>query len=207
MPRARGASQQDVPGLAVRRIAVDILDGVLRRRRPLDEQLDGKQAHPGLAALSDRDRALTRRIIATVLRRLGTLRHLLAAFLDRGCPEDAPRVETALLIGAAQILWLDVPDHAAVDLAVRIVQSDRRGGRYAGLVNAVLRRVTQDGAERIAQGQPTRRDAPAWMMQRWTRAYGKTTANAIADANAQESALDLTVKGDAEAWATRLRGR
>src|SRR5712691_9312730 len=70
-------------------------------------------------------------------RRLGTLRHLLGLCLERGIPRDAPRVETALLIGAAQILWLDVPDHAAVDLAVRLVQSDRRGARYAGLVNAV----------------------------------------------------------------------
>src|SRR5262249_47403020 len=68
-------------------------------------------------------------------------------------------------------------------------------------------RVTRAGAGRIARAQPTRRDAPAWMMQRWTRTYGKTTANAIADANAQESALDLTVKSDPEAWATRLRGR
>src|SRR3979490_1729874 len=80
MNRSRVAFQPEVPGLAARRVAADILDGVLHRGRPRDEQLDGKQAHPGLAALSDRDRALARRIIATVLRRLGTLRHLLAAF-------------------------------------------------------------------------------------------------------------------------------
>jgi len=207
MARPRLAPQPEVPGLAARRVAADIVDGVLRRGRSLDEQIDGKQAHPGFAALPDRDRALARRIIATVLRRLGTLRHLLSEFLDRGCPDDAPRVETALLIGAAQILWLDVPDHAAVDLAVRIVQGDRRGGRYAGLVNAVLRRVAQDGAERVAKAHATRHDAPAWLMQRWTRTYGKTIANAIIDANAQESALDLTVKSDPEGWATRLRGR
>ena len=211
MARPRLAPQPEVPGLAARRVAADIVDGVLRRGRPLDEQIDGKQAHPGFVALPDRDRALARRIIATVLRRLGTLRHLLSAFLDRGCPEDAPRVETALLIGAAQILWLDVPDHAAVDLAVRIVQSDRRAGRYAGLVNAVLRRVTQEGAERIAQDQSAdaapRYDAPPWLMQRWIRTYGKATAHAIADALGHEPSLDLTVKSDPEAWAARLRGR
>ena len=60
-----------------------------------------------------------------MLRRLGTLRHLLGLHLERGLPADAPRVETALLIGAAQILLLDVPDHAAVDLSVRLVQADR----------------------------------------------------------------------------------
>ena len=95
---------------------------------------------PSFAALADRDRALMRALVASVLRRLGTLRHLIGRRLARGLPADAPRVETALLIGAAQILWLEVPDHAAVDLAVRLVQADRRAARYAGLVNAVLRR-------------------------------------------------------------------
>ena len=105
MPRARVAPQQDVPGLAARRIAADILDGVLRPKRQLDEQLDGKQAHPGLAALADRDRALVRRLVATVLRRLGTLRHLLRGVLDRGFPNDSPRIETVLLVGTPETLW------------------------------------------------------------------------------------------------------
>ncbi|MGH6770014.1 MAG: transcription antitermination factor NusB, partial [Xanthobacteraceae bacterium] len=113
------ARTSDPPGLAARRIAAEMLEGVLRRGRPLDEQLEG--AHQGFAALADRDRALARHLVATVLRRLGTLRHLLGMFLDRGIPSsEAPRTETALLIGATQILWLDVPDHAAVDLAVRL---------------------------------------------------------------------------------------
>ena len=121
--RSVGVMPADPAGLAVRRLAADILDNVLRRRRPLDEQLQNKlQEHE---TLSERDRALVRALMATVLRRLGTLRHLLRGFLDRGLPAAAPRVETALLIGAAQILWLDVPDHAAVDLAVRLVQADR----------------------------------------------------------------------------------
>src|SRR6476619_7075541 len=168
MARARTSPQPEVPGLAARRIAADILDGVLRRRSPLDEQLSGKTAHPGLPGLPDRDRALMRRLVATVLRRLGTLRHLLGGFLDKGFPADAPRAETILLIGAAQILWLEVPDHAAVDLAVR------RAARYAGLVNAVLRRVTQNRAA-IDLGESTR-DTPDWLLKRWTAHYAAETA-------------------------------
>ena len=132
----------DPPGLAVRRIAADILDGVLRRRRPLDEQLEGAQVHPGLAgARRPRPRAGPRRW-SWPPRCAGSARCAIcsACCLERGLPKDAPRVETALLIGAAQILFLDVPDHAAVDLAVRLVQADRHGAHFAGLVNAVLRR-------------------------------------------------------------------
>jgi 16S rRNA (cytosine967-C5)-methyltransferase len=205
MARPRTSPQPEVPGLASRRIAADILDGVLRRRIPLDEQFSGKNAHPGLQALAERDRALARRLTATVLRRLGTLRHLVGGFLEKGFPADAPRAETILLLGAAQILWLEVPDHAAVDLSVRLAQADRRAGRYAGLVNAVLRRVAQQGA--TASFDDISRDTPEWLLKRWTGIYGSDTARAIAAANGHEPALDLTVKQDTESWAERLRGR
>ena len=203
MNRSRTERFRDPPGLAARRVAAEILEGVLRRGRPLDDQLE---SHPGLASLADRDRALARRLIATVLRRLGTLRHLLSLFLAQGAPANAPRVETALLLGAAQILWLDVPDHAAVDLAVRIAQADRRAGHYAGLVNAVLRRVAKEGPPHLAGIDSADFDTPPWLMQRWVRTYGAETARAIARANGQEPALDVTVKSDPESWAARLRG-
>ena len=167
MARPRTSPQPEVPGLAARRIAADILDGVLRRRIALDEQLSGKAAHPGLATLADRDRALMRRLTATVLRRLGTLRHLLGGFLEKGFPADAPRTETILLIGAAQILWLEVPDHAAVDLSVRLAQADHRAARYAGLVNAVLRRVAQ--SRTTIPAEQVTRDTPEWLLKRWTK--------------------------------------
>jgi 16S rRNA (cytosine967-C5)-methyltransferase len=206
MARPRTSPHPEVPGLAVRRIAADILDAVLRRRIALDEQLSGKGAHLGLAALADRDRALMRRLVATVLRRMGTLRDVLGGFLDKGFPGDAPRTETVLLIGAAQILWLDVPDHAAVDLSVRLAQNDRRASRYAGLVNAVLRRVAQN-RDAILGAPDAARDTPEWLLKRWTCAYGAKTARAIAEANGHEPALDITVKDDPEHWAERLRGR
>ena len=194
------------PGLGVRRVAADIVDGVLRRHRPLDEQLEGASAHPGLAGLADRDRALVRALVAVVLRRLGSLRHLLGLLLERGLPKDAPRVETALLIGAAQILFLDVPDHAAVDLAVRLVQADRNSMHFTGLVNAVLRRLTREGAARLAELDMATLDTPKWLMERWVAAYGEATARAIAAANASEPALDVTVKNDPALWAERLGG-
>src|SRR5262249_43160556 len=179
----------DPPGFASRRIAADILDGVLRRRRPLDEQLEDRAGKPDWAALPERDRALVRALATLVLRRLGTLRHLLQQWLARGLPAGAPRVETALLIGTAQILWLDVAAHAAVDLAVRLVQADGRAARYAGLVNAVLRRAARDGARELAALDTATLDTPDWLMARWMKTYGADTAHAIAVANGREPAL------------------
>jgi 16S rRNA (cytosine967-C5)-methyltransferase len=195
-----------VPGLAARRIAADILDGVLHKQRTLDDQLDGSGAHPALKTLADRDRALMRRLVATVLRRLGTLGHVLSRLLDRGVPTDAPRAQSALLIGAAQILWMDVPDHAAVDLSVRLAQSDRRAAKYAGLVNAVLRRCAREGAALIEEVEAQSLDIPPWLINRWIAHYGEATARAIALAIRHEPSLDITVKSDPAQWATRLHG-
>lgn len=206
MPPARYATPSEVPGLAARRIAADVIDGVLHKHRTLDDQLDGAGAHPGLKHLADRDRALMRRLVATTLRRLGTLGHVLSRLLDRGIPTDAPRAQSALLIGAAQILWMDVPDHAAVDLSVRLVQADRRAAKYAGLVNAVLRRCAREGAGLVEEVKGQSLDIAPWLLARWAAHYGEVTAKDIAAALGHEPSLDLTVKSEPEQWATRLHG-
>ncbi len=203
MPAPNPSPSPPSPGLAARRIAADIIGGVLRQRRPLDELLDRSD----LGALPERDRALVRTIVATVLRRLGALRHLLAVRLERGMPQAAPTVEDILLIGAAQILFLDVPDHASVDLSVRLAQADHHASHYSGLINAVLRKLARDGKSQLAALDAGLLDAPDWLMARWIAHYGEATARAIAAANAQEPALDLTVKSDPKTWASTLNGR
>ena len=89
MNTAPGAPS-DVPGLAARCLAAQALVEVLHRHRPLDGALDHSTL-PGLDALPERDRALVRMIVATVLRRLGSIRALLDRFLARGLPENRAR--------------------------------------------------------------------------------------------------------------------
>src|SRR6202161_841468 len=191
MPPQRFALPSEVPGLAARRIAADILDGVLHKRRTLDEQLDGASAHPGLKTLSDRDRALMRRLVATILRRLGTLGHVLSRLLDRGVPTDAPRAQSALLIGAAQILWMDVPDHAAVDLSVRLVQSDRRAAEYGGRVNGVLCCSAREAQPLIDEVKSKNLDIAPCLFARCSANYAADTASEIAHAIGQDPSLDI----------------
>jgi 16S rRNA (cytosine967-C5)-methyltransferase len=203
-PHEKPADNRAAPGFAARKFAAAALFTVLHRNRALDEILDSAGGLEGLKELPERDRALVRMLTATVLRRLGTLRALIAEFVEKGLPKDAPQVEIALLLGAAQILFLDVPDHAAVDLSVRLA-SGARNARYAGLVNAVLRRVTREGRERYAALDPAL-DAPAWLRERWRAHYGDETAAAIMRAHRQEPPLDLTIKQDPAAWAEKLGG-
>jgi 16S rRNA (cytosine967-C5)-methyltransferase len=101
---------------------------------------------------------------------------------------------------------MDVPDHAAVDLSVRLVQSDRRAAKYAGLVNAVLRRCAREGQPLIDEVKSKNLDIAPWLFARWSAHYGADTASEIAHAIGQDPSLDITAKSDAEQWATRLHG-
>jgi 16S rRNA (cytosine967-C5)-methyltransferase len=144
--------------------------------------------------------------VATNERPLGTLLHFLSRLQYRLITKPPPNTQNYQLIGAAQILWMDVPDHAAVDLSVRLVQSDRRAAKYAGLVNAVLRRCAREGQPLIDEVKSQNLDIPPWLLARWIGAYGETTARQLALAIGYEPSLDITVKSDAVQWASRLHG-
>jgi 16S rRNA (cytosine967-C5)-methyltransferase len=194
----------NVPGLAVRVAAASILRDVVGGGHGLDELFGARAVPSRLAGLDARDRALTRSIVTVALRRLGTIRQSLGALLEQGLPRSAAQIEWTLITAAAQILFLDVPDHAAVDLAVRITRLDPKGTAYAALVNGVLRNLTRQRDDVLARDEALDQDTPAWLAARWRKTYGETLARAIAQANRLEPTLDITVKSDPEYWAAQL---
>jgi 16S rRNA (cytosine967-C5)-methyltransferase len=154
------------PGLAARSVALDVVAGVLRRGRALDDE------RPDLAALDPRDRAFARAIAAATLRRLGQIDALIAACVERPIPPRDALAHDVLRIAAAQLLFLGSPAHAAVDTAVALVRA-RRKERYAGLVNAVLRRLGREGAAMQATQDAALLNTPAWLWRSWSAAYGE----------------------------------
>jgi 16S rRNA (cytosine967-C5)-methyltransferase len=203
---ARPQADGEPPGLAARRTAVSILRQVTERGVPLDALLDEGHGNPHYRALEPRDRALVRAILGAALRRRGEIEVVLAHFLDRPLPEGSGALSAILHVGAAQILFLDIPDHAAVSLAVAQAGADRRTGRARGLVNSVLRRIARERTEILARGGDARANTPGWLFARWTAAYGEAVAAAIAAAHLEPPPLDLSVRADAALWAERLGG-
>ena len=185
--------------VSARLIALDVLDRVLGEARPLEETFAG---HPALALLDPRDRAFARLLVTTVLRRLGQIDALLDRFM-RARPK-AIRVHNLLRLGAAQLLFLDTPAHAAVGETVALASGPHAYAK--GLVNAVLRRVAREGKEDLARQDAPRLNTPDWLWESWKAVYGEPAAHAIADAHLAEPPLDLTVKADPEDWAARLDG-
>jgi 16S rRNA (cytosine967-C5)-methyltransferase len=205
--RSRDAARDAQVGLPARRAAVEVLAAVLTKKQVLDDVLGRSLDTGAMLNLPRRDRALTRAIVATSLRRRGQLDHVLDSFLERGMPANSGTLYAILLSGAAQLIFLKTPAHAAIDLAVRLAQYDSRAKRYDKLVNALLRRVARDGT-RIADGLDAARvNTPDWLWTRWADHYGETRARAIATAHLIEPPLDLSVKSDPQAWAERLGGR
>lgn len=201
---AKPRRRNDRPGIAERRLAVEVVGHVLKARVALDETLDAALAG---ADLDGRDAGLARAIATATFRHLGSIRAALDVLLESGLPAKGGPLEAILLTGATQILDLGVPDHAAVDLAVTLTREDNRSAPYGKLVNAVLRRVARERDAILAARDPLAQDTPDWLAARWIAQYGAETARAIAQANAQEAALDITPKADAAAWAERLGGR
>ncbi|MEC9402345.1 MAG: RsmB/NOP family class I SAM-dependent RNA methyltransferase, partial [Pseudomonadota bacterium] len=112
-----------------------------------------------------------------------------------------------LHVAIAQMLFLDIPDRAAVSLAVDHAGLDRRARPYKGLVNGVLRRLGRERDEVTGDLDPAVLNTPDWLMESWQAAYGVETAREIARAHESEAALDLSVKADPEEWARKLDGQ
>jgi 16S rRNA (cytosine967-C5)-methyltransferase len=163
-----------------REAAFDVLSGVLDRHRPLEEALDALPA-----TIASRDRAAAHRLAAAVLRRMGTLDAVLEPWLHRRPPDPVHHV---LRLGAAGVLLLDTPPHAAVATAVALTRA-RGLAPFAGLVNAVLRRVVTAGPAALAELDGPRLDTPAWLWRSWGSA-----ARAIATAHQHPAPLDLTLR-------------
>ena len=194
-------------GLPARRAAAALLDAVLQKKQPLDDVLARSRDGGLMFDLPVRDRALARAIVGASLRRKGQIDHVLDSFLERGLPARAGTLYPILLSGAAQLLFLNVPPHAAIDLAVRLAQWDPRAKRYDKLVNAVLRRVAEKGSGIAASADAARINTPDWLWKRWVRSWGEERTRAIAAAHLVEPPLDLTVKADPQGWADVLDGR
>ena len=162
-----------------REAAFDLLSAVVDRRRQLEEAL------AALPDMAPRDRAAGHRLAAAVLRRMGTLDAVMEPFLRKEPPDP---VRHMLRIGAAGLLLLETPSHAAVATAVALARA-RNLAPFAGLVNAVLRRVAEHGAAALEELDGPRLDTPAWLWASWGE-----NARAVAVAHQHEAPLDVTLR-------------
>jgi 16S rRNA (cytosine967-C5)-methyltransferase len=132
-------------------------------------------------SLSTMDAAFATELTYGTMRRAGTLDAVISAGAKRDAATLDPPVRAVLRLGAYQLLHMRVPPHAAVSATVDLSR-DVAGPKPAGLVNAVLRRVSEcdwpGWVERLApRGDPLGRLAfergyPRWIASAWLDSLG-----------------------------------
>ncbi len=176
--------------LATRRCALELLDAVLRQKTALDVALERSS---NFAELGMRDRAFARMLVTTTIRRLGQIDDLITFAQERPDALKTDIVRNILRLGITQIFFMNVPNHASVDTCVRLAQ-EKGMSRQSGFINAILRRLTREGSERLACQDASRLNTPEWLLKLWIEDHGLNTAARIAEANMNEAPLDITVK-------------
>ena len=159
--RSPGSARRDVP--SARAVARDALVRIER---------DGAYANLvlpsvlGRCGLDERDRGFVTELVYGVTRMRRALDWLVDRFVNRD-PDLATR--TVLRLGAYQLVWLGTPAHAAVSATVAVAPP-----RTKGLVNAVLRRVSEAG--RDWPDEATRLSYPDWVIDRLRTDLGPEVA-------------------------------
>jgi 16S rRNA (cytosine967-C5)-methyltransferase len=171
-----------------RAAAFDILLKISTTDAHSDELLRSREVD----ALSAQDRGLATTLVLGTLRWQLRLDARIRPLLARPGAKLAPAVETALRLGAFQLLYLDrIPAHAAIGESVELAKT--AGEKYAaGLVNAVLRKIAS--LPRVQLADESIADAyahPAWMVERWVRAYGADAARAVCAFDQEPSGICL----------------
>ncbi len=198
-PRRDGGPQRTPTARALAQRAIYL---IIDRHIPLEDTLTGAEDWMKLAP---RDRAFCRLLVATVLRRLGQIDDIIRQLVQRTPEGKDAYVQQILRVGAAQLLFLETPPHAAIDEAVKMI----RGAGMKAMVNAVLRKVATQRHALLRAQDSERLNLPDWLWCSWCEAYGEANTRAISRAHTFEPPLDMTMRDPStlDIWAERLKGR
>jgi 16S rRNA (cytosine967-C5)-methyltransferase len=135
--------------------------------------------------LEGRDRALAQRLAFGTVQRVRTLDHAIETLGKRPVRKLDPPVRAALRLGAYQLGYSDVAQHAAVNETVELVRRARLE-RAVPFTNAVMRRLSQ-GIEQLLGGSPEDTPAtaalkhsyPDWVAELWWEQFGPDGALAL----------------------------
>ncbi|KAG1715265.1 putative ribosomal RNA small subunit methyltransferase B [Nymphon striatum] len=143
---------------------------------------------------------------ARIVLRLETLRGIERAdrLLEPHLRKNPPlRVRNLLRLATVE-LCTGGAGHGIVNEAVNITAKARKTKHLKGLVNAVLRKIGDEGPDAWNKMRIPR--MPDWLRGPLVDAYGKDVMSAMEAAHFQGAPVDLSCKSDPEKWAETLGG-
>ncbi|MFD0982424.1 RsmB/NOP family class I SAM-dependent RNA methyltransferase [Tropicimonas aquimaris] len=187
--------QQQAGGTAARRLALELVQGVWQERLTLAEM----EAHPHFTEAPPEVRARAGRLARTTLRLAGRADAALKPWLKRN---PKPGVRAILRLATVELLADGAAAHGVVNAAVALAREE--AASTAPMVNAVLRRVAEEGRAGWEATQPQR--LPNWLRGRVGSAYGNARVARMEAAFEQAPPLDITAKAPDAALAEALGG-
>lgn len=181
-----------------RELALNILQGVENRKGYSNYLLnEAYQKYP----LTNQEKALLKEIVGGVLRQRGKLDWALNKLTEQRLKKSHPMTRNILRLGAYQLLFLGgVASYAAVNESVNLARKFGYRGS-TGLVNAVLRRLSQEKESfhfpGLEEGPLTfisvNYSHPEWLVKRWLTRWGAHDTISICQANNQAPVIGLRV--------------
>ncbi|MEP3299184.1 MAG: transcription antitermination factor NusB [Pseudoruegeria sp.] len=190
--------KRPMSGLPARRAVLALLTGVLENGRLLSEMTGEKGP---LERLKPADRARAQRLATGTLRHMEQADKLLGPHLRKRPPLA---VHNVLRLGIYEICADNAAPHGVINDLVEIGGRGRETRHQAGLINAVLRKVAENGPDQWA-GLPSPK-LPKWMRKQMIADYTKPVVEALELAHSRGAPLDISVKHDPDKWADRLDG-
>ncbi|WP_442968959.1 transcription antitermination factor NusB [Psychrobacter sp.] len=130
---------------------------------------------PLLNSLHDGDKGFAHALLLTTLRQWYALARLLDTLADN--PIDEIEVRTTIQVGLAQLLYLEVADHAAIHETVEAAK-EIDFAHATGLINAILRKVAKNPSK-FRKKCDKKHSLPNWLAyqlkQDWSEQYDELT--------------------------------
>ena len=183
-------------GQAVRVVAANLLTHVVDNQANLDDLTDSFRGYAPFLKLEARDQLLAKAIVLATLRNKTRIEECLKKSWQRKPPEKARFLNHVLETAAAQILYMDVPESAAVNVGVTAIRADPRTTRFASFTNAVLRNITRQKTEILAS-YANHSIFSGWMQKMLVRDFGKEKTAQISSVLSLEPVIDLQGNPDA----------
>jgi 16S rRNA (cytosine967-C5)-methyltransferase len=170
-----------------RRAAFDVVLRVFEQDAYADRALVS-----AVDGLDERDRALAQRLAYGTVQRKRMLDFGIEQLGKRPVRKLDPPVRASLRLGAYQLAFTELPEHAVVDDAVELVRAARRE-RAVPFTNAVMRRLAQGFRGLVASlpEGPLKESYPDWIAETWARDFGDETALSLMRAQNEPPALEV----------------
>lgn len=178
-----------------RHAALGLITGVTEARESLADQINAG----ALTELPPSDRARAQRLATQTLRHLARADAMLKPHLRKRPPGD---VLALLRLATVELCEDHGAAHGVVNAAVTLIRSGgRKTETFAGLVNAVLRKVAAETERWPALPAP---ELPGWLRGRLMSAWGKAAVQKMEAAHLAGAPIDLSLKDDSADWAEKL---